>query len=210
VKRITCLMLDMGGVLTRDQRLDKVDELMRVLGAGGAREAFLKTYYEERRDYDRGTDDGAAYWRRVALALGIPLREADIPELVRIDLESWFNKREGMFELLAAARENLGRLVLLSNIHVDGARYIRDGEGRDWFSLFDHLVLSCEHKLLKPERAIYELALDAVGALAAETLFVDDNQGNVEGARAAGLSSFLFVSEADFAARLAAEYELVR
>jgi FMN phosphatase YigB (HAD superfamily) len=208
MKRITCLILDMGGVLTQEHRLDKVDELMRVLGLACPREDFLETYYERRSDYDRGTVGGAAYWRRVALDLGAEPSEADLDALVRIDLESWFNKREGMFELLAAARESLGRLVLLSNIHADGARYIRDGEGRGWFSLFDHLVLSCEHKLLKPERAIYELALDAVGALAAETLFVDDNQGNVEGARAAGLSSFLFVSEGDFAARLADEYEL--
>jgi FMN phosphatase YigB (HAD superfamily) len=203
-------MLDMGGVLTQAHRVDKVDELMGVLALGCSREAFLETYFAERFDYDRGTADGGEYWRRVARSLGADLREADVPTLVRVDLESWFNMREGMLEFLGGARERVGRIVLLSNIHLDGARYLREGEGRAWASRFDELVLSCEHKLLKPEREIYELALDAAGALPVETLFVDDNPGNVEGARAAGLSSFRFVDEDDFTARLAAEYELLR
>jgi putative hydrolase of the HAD superfamily len=208
VKRIRCLMLDMGGVLTEAQRPDKVDELMRVLGLGCAREAFLDAYQAERSDYDRGSVDGAGYWRRVARSLGATLREEDLPTLVRVDLESWFNMRDSMLEFLGGARGRVARIVLLSNIHSDGARYLREGEGRAWASRFDELVLSCEHRLLKPEREIYELALDAAGALPVETLFVDDNPDNVEGARAAGLSSFRFVDEGDFAARLAAGYEL--
>jgi putative hydrolase of the HAD superfamily len=210
MKRVRCLMLDMGGVLTQDHRLDKVDEQMRVLGLGCPRETFLAAYYAERPDYDRGSADGAEYWRRVAAALGASLDAADLPKLVRADLESWFNMRERMFEFLGGARGRVGRLILLSNIHADGARYIREGEGLSWASHFDELVLSCEHRLLKPEREIYELALDIAGTLPGETLFVDDNPGNVEGALAAGLSSFRFVDEADFAARMAAEYELVR
>jgi putative hydrolase of the HAD superfamily len=201
-------MLDMGGVLTQDHRTDKVDEIMRVLGLACPREAFLEAYFDERPDYDRGTADGAEYWRRVARALGAVARDADLPTLVRADLESWFNMRPAMLDFLGGARGRVGRIALLSNIHADGARYLREGEGRAWASCFDELVLSCEHKLLKPEREIYELALDIAGALPAETLFVDDSPRNVEGALAAGLSSFRFVDEGDFAARLAAEYRL--
>jgi putative hydrolase of the HAD superfamily len=210
MKRITCLMLDMGGVLTQPHRLEKVDELMRALGLTCAREAFLKTYFAERSDYDRGTADAAEYWRRVAGALGARFSEPEVPNLVRIDLESWFNKREGMLDLVGGLRGRVGRLVLLSNLHYDGARYLREGEGRDWASPFDELVISCEHKLLKPERGIYELALAAAEALPAEALFVDDSPENVEGARAVGLSSFVFAGEDDFRSRLAAEYELSR
>jgi putative hydrolase of the HAD superfamily len=226
VRRITCLMLDMGGVLTLEQRIDKVDEMMGILGLGRgrddgtgdglrgrpgvAREDFHQAYFAERNDYDRGSIDGEGYWRRVASALGAEIGGEASLELVRADLESWFNRREGMFELLGGIRGRVGRLVLLSNIHADGARYLREGEGSAWAAHFDELVLSCEHRILKPERAIYELALDLAGALPSETLFVDDNEANVEGARAAGLSSFRFTSEADFAATLEREYELSR
>ena len=210
MKRITCLMLDMGGVLTRTHRLEKVDEMMRILGASSTREAFLETYYAQRFDYDRGVADGGEYWRRVTRALGLDLREADVPDLVRLDLESWFNMRPAMMNFLGGIQGRVGRLVLLSNIHFDGARYIREGEGRAWSSRFDELVLSCDHRLLKPEREIYELALRIAGASAESSLFVDDNPDNVEAALELGMSSFRFVDDEDFLARLTPEYELAR
>jgi len=210
VKAIRCLMLDMGGVLTQAQNMDKVDELMSILGASCDRDAFRRVYFELRFDYDRGTVDGAEYWRRVARALGLPLRESDIPKLVSVDLESWFTMRPDMLEFLGGVKRRVGRLVLLSNIHADGVRYIREGSGRPWAGQFHELILSCEHKLLKPERAIYELAINVAGVPPAETLFVDDNEENVIGAQKAGLSSFRFIAEADFFARVSSEYEFVR
>ena len=214
-------MLDLGGVLTREHRRDKVDELMRALGLRCAREDFLRPYYAERLDYDRGAIEAAEYWRRVVAALreaghgpagdagqGGPLGVEAVAGLVRLDLESWLNEDEDMRELVGELSLRVGRLVLLSNIHSDGARYLRGDEGRGWTAPFDELVLSCEHRLLKPERGIYELALRAAGAVPEDCLFVDDNPENVEGARAAGLSSFVFAGAGDFRDRLRAEYEL--
>jgi putative hydrolase of the HAD superfamily len=203
-------MLDMGGVLTEDQREDKVALMLGLLGPGFTREAFFEAYWKHRLDYDRGRSDAAAYWRRIAADLGARFPDSALGELVRADLESWFNMRPSMIAFLGGVRGRVKRLVLLSNIHADGARYIREGEGRAWASGFDELVLSCEHGLLKPERGIYEIALGAAGSPPAEALFVDDMPVNVEGARAAGLSSFRFVDEGDFAATLARDYELSR
>lgn len=209
MKRISCLMLDMGGVLTQEHRLEKVDEMTARLGLSCPRERFLEAYFAERFDYDRGTVGGPAYWERVARAMGVPCDASAGSDLVRLDLESWFNMRPAMLDFLRGARGKVGRLVLLSNIHFDGARYLREGEGRAWAARFDELVLSCEHRLLKPEIEIYELALDAAGALPGDCLFVDDNPDNVEGARRAGMSSFRFTDEGDFATTLAREYELL-
>jgi putative hydrolase of the HAD superfamily len=209
MKSIRCLMLDMGGVLTQAQSLDKVDELMAMLGANCDRDAFRRRYFELRFDYDRGTIDGAEYWRRVARALGLTLSEGDIPKLISVDLESWFTMRPAMLEFLGGVKGRVGRLILLSNIHADGVRYIREGSGRPWAGQFHELVLSCEYKLLKPEREIYELAVNVAGVSPAETLFVDDNSENVAGAQAVGLSSFRFVDETDFFARLSSDYEFL-
>lgn len=210
MKRISCLMLDMGGVLTQDHRQDKVDELMRILGTGCPRGAFLEAYFAERSDYDRGLVRGEEYWRRIGRSLGALPREEDLEDLVRVDLESWFNMRERMMEFLRAARERVARVVLLSNIHHDGARYLREGPGRAWCASFHELVLSCEHGLLKPELEIYELAMDAAGVLPSEALFVDDVQANVDGALRAGMASFRFTGEAEFEAVLERDFELVR
>ncbi len=209
MKKVNCLMLDMGGVLTQDHRLEKVDEIMARLGLSCPRATFLEAYYAERFDYDRGVAEGVDYWARVARALGVPFAPSAFPDLVRLDLESWFNMRPSMIDFLGQARGRVGRLVLLSNIHIDGARYLREGAGRAWAAHFDELVLSCEHLLLKPEREIYELALDMAGVLPSKALFIDDNPDNVEGALSAGLSSFRFVDEIDFQATLARDYELL-
>jgi len=202
-------MLDLGGVLTQDQNADKADEMMGLLGAG-EKASFLSAYWKHRLDYDRGVADHAVYWRRIAADLGLSFPERALSDIVRADLQSWFTMRGRMLDFLGGVQGRVKSLVLLSNINPDGARFVRSQENRGWASYFDELILSCEHRLLKPEPEIYELALDAAGALPGETLFVDDNPDNVEGARRAGLSSFRFVDEEDFEARLKREYEFTR
>ena len=56
---------------------------------------------------------------------------------------------------------------------------------------FDREYLSFRIGVVKPDAAIYEHAVDDLGVDAAQVLFLDDNQVNVDGARAAGLRSEL-------------------
>ena len=65
--------------------------------------------------------------------------------------------------------------------------------------------MSGEEKLLKPDAAIYYLALDRFGLNPADALFIDDRQINVLGAELVGMKAHLFTSADDLRARLAAE-----
>lgn len=76
---------------------------------------------------------------------------------------------------------------------------------RAFFRRFRDIVVSGEEKLLKPDPAIYYLALDRFGLKPAEALFIDDRLINVEGAQAIGMQAHLFTSAADLRARLEAE-----
>lgn len=76
---------------------------------------------------------------------------------------------------------------------------------RAFFDRFQGIVVSGEVKLLKPDPAIYYLALDRFRLRPAEALFVDDRQINVEGALAVGMQAHLFTDAADLRARLIAE-----
>lgn len=61
--------------------------------------------------------------------------------------------------------------------------------------LFDHftdIVVSGHERLVKPGRAIYELAKQRFGLGDGEALFIDDNRANVEAAREAGWQAHLF------------------
>jgi 2-haloacid dehalogenase len=76
---------------------------------------------------------------------------------------------------------------------------------RAFFGRFRDIVVSGEVKLLKPDPAIYYLALDRFGLRPAEALFIDDRAINVEAALAVGMKAHLFIDAADLRARLEAE-----
>ena len=76
---------------------------------------------------------------------------------------------------------------------------------RGFFARFQGIIVSGEVKLLKPDPAIYWLALDRFGLRPADTLFVDDRQINVDAALAVGMRAHLFIDAADLRARLEAE-----
>ena len=76
---------------------------------------------------------------------------------------------------------------------------------RAFFSRFRSIVVSGEVKLLKPDPAIYWLALDRFGLKPPDALFVDDRRINVEGAEAIGLSAHLFTDAPGLRERLEAE-----
>jgi len=55
---------------------------------------------------------------------------------------------------------------------------------------FPHRIYSCDVRYRKPDRRIFQLALDAVGVAANEAVFIGDNlHADVYGARRAGLLS---------------------
>lgn len=73
----------------------------------------------------------------------------------------------------------------------------------DFFDLFDHLVISGEIKLVKPDRAIFDHLLAATGRRADECIFIDDSRPNVEAARSLGFDAIHFHSPEQLRAQLA-------
>lgn len=64
------------------------------------------------------------------------------------------------------------------------------------FDRFRGFVISGDERLIKPDPAIYTLALDRFGLAADEAFFVDDNPANIEGAAAMGIIARLFTDAA--------------
>lgn len=78
---------------------------------------------------------------------------------------------------------------------------------RPRYALFDHfrdIVVSGDEKLLKPDPAIYRLALDRFGLAENEGLFIDDSLPNVVGARENGFQAHHFTDAASLRAELVA------
>jgi putative hydrolase of the HAD superfamily len=96
----------------------------------------------------------------------------------------------GMESLLERVREDY-RVGFLSNSNEVHAEVIP----RMFPSLFsegDVMIFSHEYNCAKPDQKIFAKALDILGAEGSECLYVDDIAANVEAARAAGMTAFLF------------------
>jgi 2-haloacid dehalogenase len=65
-------------------------------------------------------------------------------------------------------------------------------EWPDLFDRFQGIVVSGEERLVKPDPAIYALALGRFGLAPGEAVFVDDNPANVAAAQAMGVASHRF------------------
>ena len=94
-----------------------------------------------------------------------------------------------MLELAASLATRLPR-ILLSNTNAIHMDYVL--KQFPMLQEFDAQIYSHEIGLLKPDRAIYALALRRSGLEAGRTLFIDDLHVNVEGARTVGLQAIQF------------------
>jgi len=95
-------------------------------------------------------------------------------------------------------------LFAITNFSADFWPPFHEGERR-FFDRFRDIVVSGEVKLLKPDPAIYYLALHRFGLRPRDALFIDDRLINVEAAEAIGLRSHLFTTADDLRARLESE-----
>ena len=70
------------------------------------------------------------------------------------------------------------------------------------FDLFGDIVVSGTEKMMKPDPAIYALALDRFGIAPGSGIFIDDNIDNVVAARANGFAAHHFTDAAELRAEL--------
>jgi 2-haloacid dehalogenase len=109
----------------------------------------------------------------------------------------------GMTELVA---ELAGRAVPLFGITNFSAEFWPPFRAREasLFAPFRDIVVSGAEKLVKPDPAIYALALDRFGLVAGDALFVDDKAENVAAAEAMGIAGHVFTGAAPLRAALEA------
>jgi putative hydrolase of the HAD superfamily len=99
-----------------------------------------------------------------------------------------------MVEVVRELRATGTACYLATNQQAFRTAYMRANLGYD--DLLDGAFYSCELGLAKPDPAYFGTILERIGRTGAQTLFIDDNESNVEGARAAGLHAEHFPPDA--------------
>jgi len=98
----------------------------------------------------------------------------------------------GTVDLLAELRERGFRLYALTNWSADTFPHALDRF--DFLDWFEHIVVSGELNLIKPDPAIFEHAIERCGLDPARTLFIDDSAKNTAAAAALGFHVHHFTS----------------
>lgn len=178
---IKAIVFDFGGVLirTQDYTARRQWEMRLGLPEGGLEAAVFAS--EAGALAELGRISNAERWRRVGEALGL-----NSPDEVAQLQRDFFSGDAVNQELISLIHRLRGRYktALLSNAPMELAQELAN------FGLnacFDEVVISAVVGLAKPDPAIYRLMLARLGVAAAEAVFIDDMQVNVDAATALGI-----------------------
>lgn len=192
------LIFDWGGVLSVSQHKEAVKRFSD-LGLPNA-----EKYFEEGKNWggifgevESGTISVPDFLKEVSLMCGKSISFEDIAY-------AWWgffdHLTPGILQQLEEWKETGYKLYILTNNNPFMMSYINGDqfapEGRPFRSYFDKIYVSCEIGMAKPDKEIYEYVLKDGGMKAEETIFADDRQQNLEGAKAAGMQTY-FVENAE-------------
>jgi putative hydrolase of the HAD superfamily len=196
--QIQAAVLDFGEVLCFRPESEEMGRMARLLGIAPA--GFLERYIPTRGPYDQGLMTPEEYWMDFARGSGVSIDSAVVEELRRMDTAMWSRINVEMADWVEKLRGAGLTTALLSNMQEDMASYAR--KNFDWLRHFDHQILSCELRLIKPDPEIFRRTIERIGVKPEATLFVDDREANVEAARALGLRAIQFESTEQLRAEL--------
>jgi len=192
------LLLDFGSVITISafERQREIETLLGLPGGSldwrGPVDPATDTLWQ---DMLRGKISERDYWARRAAEVGRMLGHEDWTPLDYFKAIRGSDPdravRESARRTVSAARAAGLFVGIVSNeLELFWGRPFMDR--LDLLREVDVLVDATHTGVLKPDPRAYRAALDALGVRAERALFVDDQQRNVDGARAAGMAAMFF------------------
>lgn len=185
---IEAIIFDFGGVMVNFSQMGSLKEQESLLGLepGGLPEILWQSPDWRLAEVGAITDE--EYWQRIGPRLGFHTSEA-----IRDFVQALFRdaKTDRRMATLVRGLQSRYRTGLLSNASDVLSRLL--GERYGLAGLFNVEVFSSLVGLAKPDPAIYQLALERLGAAPEATVFVDDYEPNVAAAAELGIGAIHFV-----------------
>ena len=186
MRRIKSVIFDWGGVLIDNPTSGLIQYCSRALGV--SKQDYEKVHVKFSVDFQKGLIDEDTFWKRVCGQLNVP-----IPTIRSLWIDAFrgvYSPRKEMFSLTDSLRKAGYKTALLSNTEAPAMQcYHKSG-----YDMFDVTVFSCAVACIKPERRIYEIAVQKLYCEPDESVFIDDYPEYVNGARQAGLKTILYES----------------
>ena len=186
------VVFDFGGVLFRWQPEEFMPRLLPRLAVDAAStRALVHDFFEgfegDWGEFDRGRIDADGLADRIARRTGIAAGEA------RFAIDAVVDELTPLADSVVLLRRLHARghgLFFLSNMPLSYAALLESRN--DFFGLFRSGLFSSRVGLVKPEPALFRLAIASYGVDPFDTVFIDDVERNLVAARAFGWRGILF------------------
>lgn len=156
---------------------------------------IVSTNFELIKSFDKGKISPQKFYQEAVRRLKAEIGYDDFYAIYN----DVFSINSAVVDVLKRLRPKY-RLILLSNTDIVRFDFVRRKFPEILF--FDAYVLSYEVGYMKPERQIYQVALERGEAEAKECLFIDDREENIEAAEKIGMSYIHFRPQTDLEAEL--------
>lgn len=181
---IKAVIFDWGGVLIDNPVPGIITYCAKTLGTSGTEFWNAVRNFEE--PFMKGEISEGAFWEGVCSELNVqkPVARSLWGDAFR---KAYSPKKE-VFSMVSSLRKKGYKTGFLSNTEAPAMEYFHE-QGYD---MFDALVFSCAEGTMKPEKRIYELMLKRIGLRSRETVFIDDREVYITGAKKVGINTILF------------------
>lgn len=178
------IVFDWGGVLIDNPIPGIIAHCVKTLGTSGTE--FWKTVRKFEEPFMKGESSEDAFWENVCSELGVqkPVERSLWGDAFR----NAYSPKKEVFSLASSLRRKGYKIGFLSNTEVPAMKYFYEQD----YNIFDALVFSCAEGTMKPEKRIYELMLERIGLPPKETVFIDDREEYIDGAKEVGINTILF------------------
>lgn len=182
---IRAVFFDLGGVIVRTEYQSPRERLAERLGM--EYDDLSRIVFDSETGYQAsiGAITSLQHWEAVMKRLK---RSSEEMAAIR---DEFFAGDVVDRELLNFLRSLRGeyKTGLISNAWSDLREYLLREKMTD---AFDHIIISAEVGVAKPEAKIYQIALEKAGVSPEEAVFVDDFYANIEGCEKVGMKGIHF------------------
>ncbi|MHC4425157.1 MAG: HAD family hydrolase [Planctomycetota bacterium] len=186
MEEIESVIFDWGGVLIDDPRPGLLRYCADAFGV--SQEHYTPVHDSFLDEFHKGIISEEKLWQEIGRELGKPTPK--VPSLWSEAFRYAYVPKPDVFSLVSSLHDKGYKTALLSNTELPAVEFFHELD----YDMFDVLVFSCTEGVMKPEWRIYEITLERLRSKAQQSIFIDDRQDYIQGAKHAGLNTILFKS----------------
>ena len=177
------IFFDWGGVIGKDPDDNFLGNLLLSIGATEQqKEEILDTY---KISFMRGKISEKEYWDALRKKYGLSIHDS-----ISDEFKKWkgLEANQEILDLIGHARKEKIKVAVFSNVIEPTYEAIKNA---GYYDLFDDVIASCKVGYAKPDKEIYDIALERLDVPANKSVFIDDKQRNLDPAEKMGFTTML-------------------